>query len=272
MVTSEPSKTSQGADDFTLSKEAQIGSLEFFGSGSNPSTTLAVWIYADGGTAPGAEIFHQAGLAEAGTPNDFTVHLTGAPTLAPGSYWLSMQLSTFGYWDSLTAQVGDPAVWQNPGNGYGLGCPTYQPLAGCGASGKDFAFRVYAPDPVVVPPEGTGHKVTLHSGELMPHCKGSERAKKDGSGVATITCDEAGKLSIRDSRGSKIKRRSAAVVAGKAVKLAIAPTYRTKARLAKGKTVVVTPVVGFSGADGSVEVVAFPAMKLHAQQRAKARA
>jgi hypothetical protein len=79
----------------------------------------------------------------------FTITGIKGVALAAGHYWVSVQAnmsSSAGewYWASRTKQSGSPAVWQNPGNGWGTGCTTWTPYETCtGASGRpDWMFAL----------------------------------------------------------------------------------------------------------------------------------
>jgi len=62
------------------------------------------------------------------------------------TYWLSFVVNiNFGtarawYWTENTTMRGNGAVWENPGNGYGSGCPTWDTIENCLGSGPDLAF------------------------------------------------------------------------------------------------------------------------------------
>jgi hypothetical protein len=70
--------------------------------------------------------------------------------LPPGHYWLAVQANMnfvccgqWG-WTDRTVLSSSPAMWQNPGNGFGTGCTTWGTKAGCGVqlSGPDQVFRL----------------------------------------------------------------------------------------------------------------------------------
>jgi hypothetical protein len=82
--------------------------------------------------APG-KILHQANAVQ-GKDNGtgtFTIKLPWFQ-FWPGTYWVSVQANLdflvggeWG-WENQTTSEGAPAMWQNPGNGFGTGCTTYQ--------------------------------------------------------------------------------------------------------------------------------------------------
>jgi hypothetical protein len=57
--------------------------------------------------------------------------------MAPGTYWVSVQarqdLNPSGqwYWHNRTVQSNAEATWQNPGDGYGTGCITWNRKNAC---------------------------------------------------------------------------------------------------------------------------------------------
>lgn len=135
----------QAADDFTVpdGRAYAVQSVDVVGkavSGSG-TDTATVTIYADA-SGPGSPVFTQAGIALNGgtcsAPNncDFQAPLSGAPSLGPGNYWISVQTSgPFTWWWAATppqAPLGAAAVWQNPGNSSGRNCFSFQSVANCG--------------------------------------------------------------------------------------------------------------------------------------------
>jgi hypothetical protein len=184
----DPGKVAQGADDFTVpaGESWVISSVDAPGNGVLGPTFGGVFLYADGGTLPGTEIFRQEGIPIGSPVNDLAIPITGAPTLGPGSYWISVQ--TMGLsewrWDIDDVQIGDPAAWRNPPGGYGSpgpgGCVAYQPLHAClpvGAPGS-FLFRLNALDPSVAPPKKCkkGRKPVKRKGKRK--CVKKKRKKK----------------------------------------------------------------------------------------------
>jgi hypothetical protein len=151
---------SWAADDFTVPDGRAFGvqsvdvigrALAGYGAGA-----ARVRIYADAGGAPGAELFAQnVTTLNGGTCNgtercDFSVPVTGAPLLGPGSYWVSVQSTGPYQWAWFVtppqAPLGAPAHWQNPGNLTGKNCLTFQPIATCGwttaSEGTDLIYRL----------------------------------------------------------------------------------------------------------------------------------
>lgn len=62
-------------------------------------------------------------------------------------YWVSVVANCTGSctgwgWTENTIVQNDPAMWENPGNGYATGCAAWQQLASCGFGSADFAFSL----------------------------------------------------------------------------------------------------------------------------------
>jgi hypothetical protein len=100
-----------------------------------------------GGGAPGTLVRSNDVAAFTDAAGDFTIPI---PPLAlpPGRYWLSVQaVMPFNpngqwFWGTRTGQVENEGMWQNPNNGFGTGCTTPGPAAGCAGSGPDFLFQL----------------------------------------------------------------------------------------------------------------------------------
>src|ERR1044071_2514083 len=71
------------------------------------------------------------------TPPDFLICLPSPFGIAPGTYWLSVQArqdsnpSGQWFWHNRTVQSRAGAVWQNPSDGYGTGCITWNRKSTC---------------------------------------------------------------------------------------------------------------------------------------------
>jgi hypothetical protein len=153
-------KVAQGADDFPVpaGQTWQIGSIDVVGGGAlTGSPTATVTIYGTG-SLPGAQLFSQSGIPISGA-NNLTIPVTGAPSLATGTYWISVLVTDPVQWSwcEKQAQIGAVAAWRNPGGGFSLGCTTYTALTSCGSTGKSFLFRLNSPDPTppAAPPSTT---------------------------------------------------------------------------------------------------------------------
>ena len=103
-----------------------------YSEGGGPASSFNVYIYANGpGNLPGGLIAAQLNLPYTATPPDFTINLS-LVTIGPGTYWVSVQARQDSnpngqwFWHNRTIQSGNAgASWQNPGDGYGTGCTTW---------------------------------------------------------------------------------------------------------------------------------------------------
>ena len=127
---------SQGADDFTVPagpnwivKEVDVVGVYFNGSG--PAVSENVFFFKDHKGKPGKLVatYTVVGVDTAGS---FAITLPGrGQKLMPGHYWVSVQanmdFSNGGEWgwEKQTTVEGEPAMWQNPGDGFGTGCTTW---------------------------------------------------------------------------------------------------------------------------------------------------
>lgn len=152
----------EAADDFVWSHGfgsgcvGDIQGLSTPGALSMPPADplfVNVAFYADAGGLPGAALpgcefpahtqFFSNGLG------DLTIELEcgEAPTHTP--LWVSQQVrqdfTTQGihYWSTRATSNLEPAVWRNPGGGFGTACADWQPAnAVCGAVGSDMLFEL----------------------------------------------------------------------------------------------------------------------------------
>ena len=113
-------------------------------------TNWNVFIYANSGVLPGAQVYSTLNQPVTQVGTTFTVNLTPAAVLPAGTYWIEIQANmTFGTqgewgWTDRTVLSNSPAAWQNPGGGFAV-CPTWGPkLALCipTASGPDQVYRI----------------------------------------------------------------------------------------------------------------------------------
>lgn len=151
----------RAADDFTVGAGQvwTVTGVDLFGlaaTGSGTDTANAT-IYADAGGTPGAALYSRSGIVltaggacSAVGSCDFTVPTAGSPRLEPGTYWVSIQTAGPYRWHwAITppgTPYGAPAVWENPGDGFGRGCPAFAALLDCGwvtaDEGRDLIYRL----------------------------------------------------------------------------------------------------------------------------------
>ncbi len=237
---------SRAADDFTVPQGQvwTIQALDMFGfaQGTTPNIdAVNVELYATGGSGPAAGLFSQSGISP-GRGNcvagqcDFTAPLSNAPALPPGQYWISGQaVMDTGQWrwavNPPQFSHGLPAVWENPGDGFGAGCPTYRPLLDCGVitaeAGRDLYLIL---DGTVIDSrftlagfESNGNRISL-------------RANFPAAGSVAV-------------KGKKLKKVTKNVGAGSA-KLPIKLTGGAKRKLARGRNVKLAPKITFTATGG----------------------
>jgi hypothetical protein len=137
----------QAADDFVVTTGPPgfgmcITSVRVMGEyseGGGPASSFNVYIYTNGaGNLPGVPIGAYLNLAYTGTPPDFTINLPSPFCRAQGiPYWLSVQaVQDFNpngqwFWHNRIVQSNAGATWQNPGDGYGTGCTSWNRKKAC---------------------------------------------------------------------------------------------------------------------------------------------
>jgi hypothetical protein len=150
------SDDTQSADDFTVPKGKTWAITEvkvdgFYSSGGGPATSENVFFYKttvkNKEALPGT-VVKKVTLKGTGAKGTFMIFGIKGVSLAAGHYWVSVQANMSSgewYWASRTQQSGSPAMWKNPGNGFGSGCTNWTRYQSCtGASGRpDFMFSLY---------------------------------------------------------------------------------------------------------------------------------
>ena len=126
------------ADDFVVptGQTWNVESIDSDGvyfNGSAPAVfihSFNVFIYTDNGGLPGSQIFSTTNQPWVQSGSTFTVNLSPAAVLSPGTYWIEIQANmTFSVggqwgWTDRTVQSNQGAAWQNPGGGFGV-CLTW---------------------------------------------------------------------------------------------------------------------------------------------------
>ena len=136
----------QAADDFVLPTPpfeintfiTAVRVMGEYSQGGGPASSFNVYIYTNAaGHLPGALIAAFLNVPYSGTPPDFTIDLPNPLFVSPGTYWVSVQAvqdfkpSGQWYWHNRTVQSNAGAVWQNPGDGYGTGCTSWNRKNAC---------------------------------------------------------------------------------------------------------------------------------------------
>jgi hypothetical protein len=134
----------QAADDFVVNLLplhvfyiTEVRVMGEYSQGGGPASSFNVYFYRDApGHLPGELIQALLNQPYTGTPPDFTIPLT-AGLFDPGTYWISVQaVQNFNpngqwFWHNRTVQSNSGAAWQNPGDGYGTGCVTWNRKNAC---------------------------------------------------------------------------------------------------------------------------------------------
>jgi hypothetical protein len=142
------------ADDFTVPKGSKwkVTEVDAFGvyfNGSGPARDENVTFYKDDHGAVGDEV---KTFTAAGTDNfgSFAISLgKKGVKLKKGTYWVSVQanldFSAGGEWgwENQTSSEGNPAQWENPGDGFGTGCTSWSAENVCIPDGQgDHMFTI----------------------------------------------------------------------------------------------------------------------------------
>jgi len=147
-----------GADDFTLLGDCTMEAVIAYGvyfSGSGQARDETVTIYKNKKGKPGAVISQQT-VSGDDSSGVLDMDLPEEVPLKAGSYWLSVQVNMdfaaggeWG-WETTLDQHGYPAQWENPGNGFGTGCTSWNTLTSCinAGEGPDFMFGIEG-DPIL---------------------------------------------------------------------------------------------------------------------------
>ena len=136
----------QAADDFALATPppginiyiTAVRVMGEYSQGGGPASSFNVYFYNNGtGNLPGTLIGAYLNLSYTGTPPDFTINLPHPIPVGPGTHWVSVQarqdFNTNGqwFWHNRTIQSNAGAAWQNPDDGYGTGCITWNRKNAC---------------------------------------------------------------------------------------------------------------------------------------------
>jgi hypothetical protein len=147
-----------GADDFTVPsghtwKVSEVDVTGQFFVDSGPSSSENVTFYSDAGGKPGKAVKKGTftNLNGSGSPSYSLKLGKKGVKLKAGTYWVSVvancafeSCGEWG-WEMNGAVQGNPAVWENPGGGFGI-CPKWDTVLNCiGASG-DFMFALQGKD------------------------------------------------------------------------------------------------------------------------------
>ena len=181
------------ADDFVVpaGQTWNVESIDADGvyfNGSAPAVIIHsfnVFIYTDNGGLPGSQISSTTNQPWVQSGSTFTVNLSPAAVLSPGTYWIEIQANmTFSVggqwgWTDRTVQSNQGAAWQNPGGGFGV-CLTWgRRNTNCGIDPgvPDQVYRINGttggggsptPTPTGTPPACIVVNGDFETGSLLP--------------------------------------------------------------------------------------------------------
>jgi hypothetical protein len=131
------------ADDFAVPEGTRwkLSEIDIEGTyfdGTGPAHSLNIAFYKNGHGLPGRLVakYDEIAIAEDHF-GSLVVRLPESLKLKPGRYWMSVQanldFSVEGEWgwETATIVLDNPALFQNPGDGFMTGCTTWAPLRTC---------------------------------------------------------------------------------------------------------------------------------------------
>ena len=156
----------QGADDFVVPvgqtwNVNQVVVRGEYNTGQGPAPAFNVFFFNDAATCPGTAVAGGTFLSAPYTATSevpparqtFTINLPSSVVLAPGTYWVSVQVrmdfapSPPGgqwFWGNRSVMSNSGATWQNPGGGFAVGCTAWGRRTTCLTTsvGPDQLFRL----------------------------------------------------------------------------------------------------------------------------------
>jgi hypothetical protein len=140
----------QAADDFTVppGQTWRLKQVDVAGFTYGLVRQATVEIYADDGGLPGTRLSIATRTPTQLGNGDLSIKLgsDNFVTLTSGTYWVSVYADMDFFhgewgWVDRTVQSGHPAAFQQPGDGFSAGCPSWGNLVTCtGASAPDMVF------------------------------------------------------------------------------------------------------------------------------------
>ncbi len=148
---------SEVADDFVVPAGVnwtvdQVFAPGTYNPGSGPPASINVIFYANTANLPGAVVATRNAqtFTDAGNLGDFTINLSPTVALAPGTYWVEVQVNMNfvptgqWFWDNRAAANNQGAAFRNVGNGFGTGCTAFGRKTTCLPTqvGPDQLFQI----------------------------------------------------------------------------------------------------------------------------------
>jgi hypothetical protein len=138
------------ADDFKV-KKATVVEVDVVGvyfNGLGPATSANVGFYKNKKGLPG-KVLQEYSNAPVKDNGSGSFAIAVPKTVVKGTTWVSVQANLdfasggeWG-WESQTGVVGNPAAWQNPGDGFATGCTSWKAETSCIADGQgDHMFTI----------------------------------------------------------------------------------------------------------------------------------
>jgi hypothetical protein len=144
-----------GADDFVVPAGDGAWTIEvvdIVGTEGGTVPSVDVTFYEDASGLPGTAVYSALGVVPTDLGGPLTINLPTPAVLPAGTYWVSVIANLdFGvggqyFWSTRTVAANNDYAWQNPGNGFGTGCTTWNYGASvCGVGGgvdPDALFRL----------------------------------------------------------------------------------------------------------------------------------
>ena len=142
------------ADDFVVPAGqtwniTEVDAQGLYFNGPGPAASFNVFFYQNSGTLPGTNVYTATGQPYVNNAGVFQVTLAVPAVLTAGTYWVSVQArqddvpaGQWG-WTDRTVQSNNPAAWQNPGGGFGVGCLTWGVRQVCTSSPAGEADQMF---------------------------------------------------------------------------------------------------------------------------------
>lgn len=146
----------RAADDFEIPKGdiwriERVNVLGVYDDTPDPVRSLNIVFYTDRLGRPN-QIIDLCNYRQIQPDNildpSFSTELPTPCILRSGTYWVSVQADMFfvpngqWFWYEREVITLTPAVWENPGNGFGTGCINFTPLQDCGGDDPGLAFQL----------------------------------------------------------------------------------------------------------------------------------